>query len=68
MTGVRTNVVTAVQFSGWRSHDTNYFRPLLATTVANGFTPREVSADKAYSSNANLRAVGATGATPLIPF
>jgi transposase len=68
MTGVRTNIVTAVEISGWRSHDTNYFRPLLATTTTNGFTLREVSADKAYSSKANLRAVDAVGATPLIPF
>lgn len=68
MTGVRTNIVTAVEISGWKSHDTNYFRPLLATTGANGFALREVSADKAYSSQANLRAVDAAGATPLIPF
>lgn len=67
MTGVRTNIVTAVEISGWRSHDTNYFRPLLATT-AQSFTLREVSADKAYSSKVNLRAVDAVGATPLIPF
>jgi transposase len=68
MTGVRTNIVTAVEISGWRSHDTNYFRPLLATTATNGFALREVSADKAYSSKANLRAVDAAGATPFIPF
>jgi transposase len=67
MTGVRTNIVTAVEISGWRSHDSNYFRPLLATTAEN-FTPREISADKAYSSKANLAAVDDLGATPYIPF
>jgi transposase len=67
MTGVRTNIVTAVEVSGWRSNDTKYFRPLLATTAEN-FDPREVSADKAYSSNANLATVDDLGATPFIPF
>ena len=67
MTGVRTNVVTSVEISDWRSHDTNYFRPMLAETAEN-FSLREVSADKAYSNKANLRAVDALGAVPLIPF
>ena len=66
MTGVRTNVVTAVEISGWRSHDTNYFRPLVATTAAN-FSLREVSADKAYLSKANVQAVDDVGGTPFIP-
>ena len=68
MTGVRTNVVTAVELSDGHSHDTNYFRPALATTVGNGFTPRDVTADKAYSSKANLQAVADAGAMPYIPF
>ncbi len=67
MTGVRTNIVTAVEVSGWRSHDTNYFRPLLATTGEN-FDYRTVTADKAYSTKANLQAVADGGGTPYIPF
>jgi transposase len=67
MTGVRTNIVTAVEVSGWRSHDTNYFRPLLATTAQN-FALRDVTADKAYSSRKNLQAVADGGGTPFIPF
>jgi transposase len=67
MTGVRTNVVTAVEMSGGHSNDTNYLRPTLATT-AQSFQIREVSADKAYSSKANLRAVDELGAVPYIPF
>jgi transposase len=67
MTGVRTNIVTAVEVSGWRSHDTNYFRPLLATTAEN-FALRNVTADKAYSSKANLQAVADADGTPYIPF
>ncbi|MGD0881594.1 MAG: transposase [Acidimicrobiales bacterium] len=67
MTGVRTNIVTAVEISGWRSHDTNYFRPLLATT-AESFDMRDVTADKAYSSKVNIQAAEDAGATAYIPF
>ncbi len=67
MTGVRTNVVTSVELSDWRSHDTNYFRPLIAATGEN-FDMRDVTADKAYSSKANLQAATDAGATPYIPF
>ena len=35
MYGVRTNVVTAVELSDWRSTTRNYFRPTLATTAEN---------------------------------
>ena len=66
MTGVLTNVVTAVQVSDWKGHDSPYFRPLLDAT-AEGFAMREVSADKAYSSKANLQAVADAGATPMCP-
>ena len=67
MTGVVTNIVTAVELSDGHRHDSPYFRPLLETTTQN-FTPRDVTADKAYSSRANLQAVVDSGATPLIPF
>lgn len=67
MTGVLTNVVTAVEVTGWRTHDTNYFKPLVAATGEN-FTMDVVSADKAYSNKANAAHVEKFGATPLIPF
>ncbi len=67
MTGVRTNVVTSVELSDWRSHDTNYFRPLVAETAEN-FTLRDVTADKAYSGRKNLQAVADLGGNPFIPF
>ena len=67
MTGVLTNVVTSVEVTGRGTHDSPLFRPLLAETAEN-FTIREVSADKAYSSKANLQAVDDLGATPFIPF
>ena len=37
-------------------------------TTAREFDVREVSADKAYLSRANLRAVAAVGGTAHIPF
>lgn len=68
MTGVRTNVVTAVEMSSGYSHDNNYFAPLVCTSYANGFNLREVSADKAYSSKRNHALVEKFGGTALIPF
>jgi transposase len=67
MCGVTTHVVTAAEVTGWSAADTNYFRPLLATT-AEHFAIGDVSADKAYLSHANTDAVEKHGGTPLIPF
>jgi transposase len=67
MCGVRTNVVTAVELSDWRSHDAKYFRPLVSTTGEN-FTMDGVMADKAYSNKANATHVEKFGAVPYIPF
>jgi transposase len=67
MSGVRTNVVTAVQVLDEHSGDSTYFKPLL-TATAERFTINQVSADMAYSSEANLQAVVDAGAFPLIPF
>jgi hypothetical protein len=43
------------------------FRTLAATTAQN-FTVEEFSADKAYSSFANLEIADELGATPFVPF
>ena len=67
MTGVVTNIVTAAMISDGHAHDTNFLRPLLASTAGN-FAIREVSADKAYSSKSNLAAVEQAGGTPYVPF
>jgi transposase len=67
MCGVRTNVVTAVEMTDYRGADSPQFRPLLATTAQN-FTIRDVTADKAYSSKANLQAVEDAGGTAFVPF
>lgn len=67
MTGVLTNIVTAVDVSGWEANDCPYFKPLVETT-AQHFTLHDVSADKAYLSRANLSLVNNAGGTAYIPF
>jgi transposase len=67
MCGVRTNVVTSAEVSGWSANDTNFFRPLVAAAAPH-FQIAEVSADKAYLSHANVDAVANLGAVPFIPF
>ena len=67
MCGVNTHVVTSVDVSGWESHDTNYFVPLVEQTARN-FHMVEVSADKAYLSHKNLAAIEAVNGAPFIPF
>jgi len=67
MTGVCTNVITAVEIHDKDANDGVQFKPLLAKT-AEAFTVNEVCADLAYSTHANLEAVVALNATPYIPF
>jgi transposase len=68
MCGVKTNIVTSVEISDGYSNDHGYFKPLLETTAANGFTLKEVSADKAYLSGENLLTTLRHKAIPYIPF
>jgi len=65
MTGVKTNIITAVEVSS--ISDMNGFASLLKET-AKQFTIEEVSADKGYSSRKNLHAVDLLGAVAYIPF
>jgi transposase len=67
MCGVKTNVVTAVAITDQFAGDSPYFKPLLETT-AQGFVMNQVSADKAYLSEGNLKAVVDNNAQPFIPF
>ena len=67
MCGVKTNIVTAVEVTDTAAHDSPFFAPFVKTT-AKSFDVLEVSADKAYLSRNNLRAVEAVGATAYIPF
>ena len=67
MTGGNTNVVTAVKITDVHAADSNYFK-LLVETTAQGFTMRQVSADKAYLSSNNLKTVVENHSMPYIPF
>ena len=63
MCGVETNIVTAADVTEVIGNDSPYLIPFLDTT-AQHFDVWEVSADKAYLSKKNLRAVHEAGATP----
>lgn len=67
MVGVNTHVVTSAQITDRDGNDCPEFKPLVEKT-AERFTLRDVSADKAYLSHANLATVAKTGAVPYIPF
>jgi transposase len=67
MTGVRTNVVTAVEIEERYAADSPQFAPLVNAT-AKAFQIREVSADAAYLSYENMDAVATVGGTPFIAF
>lgn len=68
MVGAKTNVVTALVIDAPNAGDCPMLKPLLETTVANGFKVETVPADKAYLSNENLELVAKLGATPFVPF
>jgi transposase len=68
MCGTKTNIVTSVEISDGYANDHGFFKPLLEATAANGFTLKEVSADKAYLSGENLLTTLRHKAIPYIPF
>jgi hypothetical protein len=67
MCGVKTNIVTAVEITDKNAGDCPRFAPLVNATAQN-FTMREVSGDKAYSSQGNLQVAVSHNAMPYIPF
>ncbi len=67
MCGVTTNIVTSVEISGAHAGDSPYYAPLVETTSHN-FKMRQVSADKAYSSEKNMNLTLVRGAQPFIAF
>lgn len=66
-TGVKTNVVTAVELGGKYSGDSPYLAPMIEATAEN-FQIAEVSADAAYCGERNAKAINKVGATPFIAF
>ena len=67
MCGVKTNVVTSVEITDRYKGDSPLFQPLVERTAEN-FVMNQVSADKAYLSDGNLRLVAEKAAMPYIPF
>jgi hypothetical protein len=67
MCGVKTNIVTAVKASEGTAGDSPFFEELVERTAHN-FVIDEVLADKAYSSEKNLKLVLMRAAQPYIPF
>lgn len=65
--GVKTNIITAVQVSEGYESDCKFLPELINKTKEN-FNVERVSADKAYLSRENLKVIYQIGALPLIPF
>lgn len=65
--GVKTNIITSVEVTDGKAHDSPQFNPLVSNTFKN-FNVKEVSADKAYCSRKNLELVSKLMAMPYIPF
>jgi len=65
--GVKTNIITAVNITEGTSSDSNELKSLIEQTAKN-FNMSEVSADKAYTSKKNLETIKEHGAIPFIPF
>ena len=65
--GARTNVIAAAKVTGREIGDAPVL-PELAQTTAQNFTMEQVSADKGYSSHANIETINYLGATPFIAF
>ena len=66
--GVKTNVLCSVEVTEENGADSPQFSILVNGAAENGFNLQEVSADKAYSSRANMQLVDELGGTPFIPF
>ena len=65
--GTLTKIIAAVDITPGNVHDSPML-PGLLNSIAKQFTMDEVSADKAYLSDANLRHIEGHGAYPYIPF
>jgi Transposase DDE domain len=68
MCGTLTNIITAVEVTDRKPHDSRYFMPLVDRTEKSGFEMKEISADKGYDSFNLRRFTLVKGAIPYIPF
>ena len=68
LTGTKTNVIVNAKVTECDKGDSPFFIPLVEEAHESGFDLKEVSADKAYSSAKNLKAVLDMEGMPYIPF
>lgn len=66
--GTLTHIVTSVEIAGRYANDHVFFKPLVEDTVQQGWKIREISADKEYLSDGNIKFVLLKGGQPYIPF
>ncbi len=67
MSGTRTNIITHIEVTDHKVHDTLMF-PNLVYNTAEHFDMQEVCADKGYMSRKNFSIVSQCGGIPFIPF
>lgn len=67
MSGVKTNIISAVEITEGHANDSPQLASLVQETAKN-FDMGECSCDKAYSSHKNLELIQEVGAVPFIPF
>jgi transposase len=65
ITGTLTNVICAAKVTDKNEHDSNYFAPLVEAASKN-FDMKEISADAAYLSQANMQTALDHGAFPYL--
>jgi len=65
--GTKTNIITSAIITEGKANDSPLFNPLL-TNTAQLFNVKEISADKGYSSKANLELAKELQIMPYIPF
>lgn len=66
--GVKTNIVTSVKITDEDGADSPQFISLTQKTAENGFTIKEMTADKAYNSIDNYNEIQMVGGTAYIPY
>lgn len=67
ISGSRTNVIVSLSITDGTCGDSPELIPLVKKATKH-FDPKEISADKAYISRANLSAIASAGCIPYIPF
>ena len=68
LTGTKTNMIVCARIIGENANDCPHFSPMVLEAYQNGFEPKQIVADKAYSSRENYETADEVGAAAYIPF